>query len=413
MANHDEIQNLRDEAKGHFAEMRSILTENPEGLTAEDSQAYDRLESDHDAKMRAADAAERAVGAAAEVSGAEARSLALPGAEAQAIEGEVRGEMVRANGTDEYRHAFEKFVRGDMDGETRAALVKGTAANGGYLVPETWGNELIRSLVSVSPMLGKARSYQTASGEKFHVPVVTFDAATAPLNQPNLKAAAIAEGGAYVETEDTFTEAVFQAFKFGTIAKVSDELIRDSYQNIDQIIREQATATLGYTIGSSVATGSGSSAPQGYSKAATGVTTAGAAAITASELISAQHAIGVPYRSGAEWFVSDSALQAIRKLTDSNGRFLMQWDFSQDATPTLLGKPVNVDPFLPALTATNNAIVYGNANLGFGVRRVAGINLRVLTEAYAANGYIGYRLDCSLDSRLLDPAALVSITQHA
>ena len=409
----DEIARLRGEADAKLSEMRSVLDANPEGLGAEASEKYDRIEADYDAKLRSISAGEKVLEASAEVTPAEARSIALPAVDPVAVDGdEDTVEELRGNATAQYERAFSKFLRRDESPETRAAMNKGTSAQGGYLVPETWGNELIASLVAQSPALGLARQFQTSSGEFFHIPVVNYQ--SIPTQQPNLAAALIAEAGSYTETEDTLTEVKFGAYKYGTVAKVSDELIRDSIFNVDQFIREQAAKALGYQIGSLVATGDGSSKPTGYNTSTNTVTAASTTAITADELISVQHQIGVPYRNNAAWLMSDSALQAARKLKDSYGRYLLQtdWATSTPGAPNiLLGKPVYVDPFLPAVATGAKHTVYGDLSVGFGVRRVAGINIKPLLELYAANGQIGYRIDVSIDSKLLDTAALAVYKQ--
>jgi HK97 family phage major capsid protein len=401
---------LKIEAGKLLAEMRTMLDENPTGFDSETSEKYDRIESDHDAKVRAIEARDRLAERSVEIADEEARSVALGAGEDVDLGAEKR-DSVAPTATAEYRNAFERFIRNDVTDEVRAAMSKGTSSTGGYLVPEEWGNSLITSLVAQSPVLGLARSFVTSSGDKMHFPVVTFDSGTAPLNQPNLKAAAIAEAGTYAETEDTVSEIQFSAYKYGTVARASDELIRDSLFPIDNLIREQATKTLGYTIGSVVATGSGSSAPQGYNNASISTTAASSSALAADELITVQHSIGVPYRQNAQWVMSDSALSAVRRLKDSSNRYLLQWDYAAGAPQTILGKPVTVDPFLPAVATGAKHTVYGDFNAGFGIRRVAGINIRTLFEQYALNGQIGWRIDVSLDSRLLDPAALAVYKQ--
>jgi len=409
----NELDRLRGEAEAKLAEMRSVLDENPEGLGAEASEKYDRIEADYDAKLRSINAGEKVIAASAELTPAEARSIALPAVDPVAVEAdEDDAEELRTEQTAAYERAFSKFLRRDESPEIRAAMNKGTAAQGGYLVPETWGNELISSLVAQSPVLGLARLFQTSSGENFHIPVVNYQ--STPLQQPNLAAAAIAEAGSYAETEDTLTEVKFSAYKYGTVAKVSDELIRDSLFNVDQFIREQAAKSLGYQVGSIIATGDGSSKPTGYNTGSNTKTAASASVITADELIDVQHKIGVPYRNNAVWVMSDGALQSARKLKDSYGRYILSNSWTEDAPGAparLLGKPVYVDPFLPAVATGNAHTVYGDFSVGFGVRRVAGINIKPLLELYAGNGQIGYRIDLSLDSKLLDTAALAVYKQ--
>ncbi len=405
-----ELSKAREEATRLFNEMRSILDENPNGLDAETSEKYDRIEADHDAKFRMIQAAERLDSREGDLSAAEARSLALPAVEPQAIEASDEPvDEERATATTGYRAAFSKWLRNPQAPETRAALNKGTSSQGGYLVPETWANDLIVSLVAQSPILGLARQFVTGTAQPFHVPFVNY--VSTPLQRPNLQTALITEGGSYVETEDTLGEAKFQSYKYGTVAKASDELIRDSLFNIDEFIRSQAASTLGYSLGTTLATGTGSSQPTGYNTSTNTVTAASATVITADELISVQHQIGVPYRANAVWSMSDSALQAARKLKDSYGRYLLQWDYSAGQPPTILGRPVYVDPYLPTVATGNAHTVYGDFSRGFGVRRVADINVKVLYELYAGSGQIGYRVDLNWDSKLLDTAALAVYKQ--
>jgi len=404
------MEDLKIEAGKSFNEMRRLLDENPNGFNAETSQEFDRVEAAHDAAVRALEAEKRLAAKSVEIPADEARNLALAGGEEVVLddaEGDV--EVARPESTEAYRSAFMKFLRNP---EVRATqLNKGTSSAGGYLVPEQWGNQVIDSLVAESPLFGLAKSYVTSSGQKLHIPVVNYQ--SRPLQAPNLAAGDVSEGttsgtSTFTETEDTFTEVAFGSYKFGTVTVVSDELIRDSLFPVDELIRTQAAKALAYKAGSYVAAGTGSSQPQGINQAGNilQAATGNSTKVVADDLIALQHKIGVPYRQNAQWVVSDSAYQAIRKLADTNGRYLLQWDYAAGAPATLLGKPISVDPYLPALAASAKHTVYGDINAGFGIRRVAGINIRVLFEQYALQGGIGYRIDMSMDSRLLDTAAL-------
>ena len=404
------MEDLKIEAGKSINEMRRLLDENPNGFDAETSQEFDRVEAAHDSAVRALEAEKRLATKSVEIPAEEARGLALAGGSDVVLDdtdGDV--EVARPESTPAYRAAFMKFLRNP---EVRATqLNKGTSSAGGYLVPEQWGNQVIESMVAESPLFGLAKSYVTSNGQKLHIPVVNY--VSTPLQSPNLATAKVDEGttagtSTYTETEDTFTEVAFGATKFGTVTVVSDELIRDSLFPVDELIRQQAAKALAYKAGGFVAAGTGSSQPQGINQAATVLQAASGntTSVVAADLIALQHKIGVPYRANAQWVVSDSAYQAIRSLKDTNNRYLLQWDYAAGAPATLLGKPISVDPYLPALAASAKHTVYGDINAGFGIRRVAGVNIRVLFEQYALQGGVGYRIDMSLDSRLLDSAAL-------
>ena len=404
------MEDLKIEAGKSINEMRRLLDENPNGFDAETSQEFDRVEAAHDSAVRALEAEKRLATKSVEIPAEEARGLALAGGSDVVLDdtdGDV--EVARPESTPAYRAAFMKFLRNP---EVRATqLNKGTSSAGGYLVPEQWGNQVIESMVAESPLFGLAKSYVTSNGQKLHISVVNY--VSTPLQSPNLATAKVDEDttsgpNTYTETEDTFTEVAFGATKFGTVTVVADELIRDSLVPVDELIRQQAAKALAYKAGGFVAAGTGSSQPQGINQAATVLQAASGntTSVVAADLIALQHKIGVPYRANAQWVVSDSAYQAIRSLKDTNNRYLLQWDYAAGAPATLLGKPISVDPYLPALAASAKHTVYGDINAGFGIRRVAGVNIRVLFEQYALQGGVGYRIDMSLDSRLLDSAAL-------
>ena len=393
---HEKITELKQEAAHQLAEMRQILdAAGDEGLTAESAVEYDRREADHDAKLRQAERLERVAGIAAEPSFAEGRSLALPQVDEVSVDDE--GSVTEAR-TD----AFERLLRsGGQDTEARATMKVGTDSVGGYIVPEEWEQSLVRSLALQTALFDKAQIIASSNGVPLHIPTVTTDESTA----------LVAEEGSFAEVAPTLSEVVLNAYKYGHIVRVSDELLADSLFDIAAFVRTQAARIVGSQIGAVLATGTGSSQPQGISKCTVGITAASTTATTADEVIDTQHSLSAPYRNSAAWFVNDTWLRTVRKLKGSgSGDYLLQPGLSAGAPATLLGSPVFIEQ-LDAPAAAKVVAVYGDAN-AFAIRRTP-VNVTVLRETYAASGQVGFKVDLRIDSKIVDTAGLRSLKQAA
>ena len=391
------IAELRGKAAHQLAEMRRILdTAGNEGLSAEAANEYDRRETEHDALSHQADAEERLAGLTPEPTAAEARAIALPQADRVDFGGDVESASDENN-------TFERFLRSrGTDLEARANLKVGTDSAGGYLVPKDFSDQVVSSLVLQTSLLDVANVITTSGGNAFQVPIISTDEVTA----------AVAEEGTYTQVAPTIGQAQLGAYKAGHIVAVSDELLADSGVNLADVIRRQSVKVIGSQLATWLATGNGSTAPQGINACTVGVTTASTTAITANELIDTQHSVAAPYRATSAWFMADSALKAARQLKDTNGQYLLQPSLQAGIPATLLGNPVYVEA-LDAVAAGKVVAVYGDANAGFLVRRAGGVNIKVLNETLAASGQVGFRVDVRIDSKITDASALRSLKMKA
>lgn len=396
MSNIDKITELKLKAAHQLAEMRRILDENngEGGLTAEQAAEYDRREADFEATTALAEREERAAGISPEPSFTEARSIALPTDEDVLVDEGVQVEEKRSD-----VELFDRFLRSKgQDVEARATMKVGTDSAGGYLVPDEWSDQIVKSLIEQTSLLDVANVLRTSAGNPIHIPIVTADEVTA----------AIAEEGDYSDLASTLSEAVLGAWKAGYVVKVSEELVSDSAFDVSSFVRDQAARSIGKKLSAWLVTGAGTTEPQGIAKATVGVTTASSTAITADELIDQQHKVTAPYRASAHWFLADSALKLARKLTGSgSGDYLLQPGLSAGAPATLLGNPVHVEAF-DAVAAGKIVGVFGDPR-GFTIRQAGGINVRVLDQTFAETGQVGYRVDIRIDSAITDTNALSAL----
>lgn len=385
----EKIEDLRVKHGQLLNEMRSTVDAAGDTLTAEDSEKLEKLDTEIDAVERSIKAQDMVAARSDLPSVEEIRSAALPAVEPTGFE---RSEPM----TEE--RAFTAFLRSQgEDVEARANLVAGTDANGGYLVPESWSNELIRELALQSPVLNLAKIIQTTGGDTFNQPVVA-----------NAQSYAItAEEGAISASADTFTNVAFGAYKLAAIIKVSNELLADSAYDIDAEVRDGAAEALGDSLAAYLATGTGSSQPQGIKGATTGKTAASTTAVTSDELLDLVYSVNQRNRANGAFVCSTDLLKAVRKLkTSTGGDYIWQPSYVDGQPATLLGYPVYEDGKLEALTTGKTVAVFGDFRRGFGIRRAGQVEVAVDPSVYFANDQVAYRVKLRVDSKILAGDAL-------
>ena len=79
---------------------------------------------------------------------------------------------------------------------------------------------------------------------------------------------------------------------------------------------------------------------------------------------------------------------SLKKLKDSNGRYLLQDDVTGEFPYRLLGKPVYLSDNMPKLAAGASAVLYGDYS-GLSVNLREDISIQVLREKYATQHAIG------------------------
>ena len=390
----DKITELRHKAAHQLAEMRRILDEN-ETLTAEQAAEFDRREAEHDATNETINRLERVAGIAPEMKADEARSLAFGDDEPVVIDEGVAVEEKR-----DARAAFNDFLRSKgADVEARATLTKAGSGTGAEWVPQSWSNELIQSLVLQTRLFDLSNVLNTSDGNVINLPVSTADEAIA----------LVAEEGTYTNPAPTSSSVAVGAYKYGAIVKISEELLVDSAFDVSTYVQRQVSRYLGNQLGAVLATGTGSSQPQGISKCTVGVTAASTTATTADEIYDVQHSLSAPYRASAAWFVNDSWLKAVRKLKASgSGDYLLQPGLSAGTPATLLGSPVYIEQ-LDAPATGKVVAVYGDP-MGYTVRKTP-FQVTVLNERFADTGHVGFKVSTRLDAKITDSAALRSLKQ--
>lgn len=293
----------------------------------------------------------------------------------------------------------------------KRGLSKGTAAAGGYTVPEGFSGALESNLVDYSNVRGVCDEFTTDSGNDFPWPKE---------DDTSNEGEIIGENGEVNFADNTFDEVVFYAFKFSSKGiLVSYELLEDSAFDLDTFLGGQLGIRLGRIQGRRFTTGTGSGQPMGVVTASTlGVTTAGAAAFTAPELTRLAFSVDLAYRNGPKvgYMMHDSVVAYALLLVDGQQRPLLRESY-RDGISILAcnGFPVWTNQFMEPTVAA--VPVTAKKHVLFGdfskhkVRDVGAVRLRKLEERYAERDQVGFIGFQRADSRCVNTNAIKHLLQ--
>ena len=366
-------------------------------LSAEDDATYSRMEQDISDLGKEIARMERREALDAELN----RPMNKP-LTGKPMTGNDTAKTGRA--TDEYRQNFWNTMRAKAPmPSVLNALQIGTDSEGGYLVPDEFERTLVQALEEENIFRQLAKVIRTSSGDR-KIPVVATKGT----------ASWIDEEGAFVESDDAFSQVSIGAYKLGTLIKVSEELMNDSIFDLESYISAEFARRIGAKEEEAFFTGDGSGKPLGILAASggaeTGVTAASATAITADELMDLFYSLKAPYRKNAVWVLNDSTIKAIRKLKDNSGQDLWQPSLVAGTPDTILGRPVKTSAFMPAIGASQKTIAFGDFQY-YWIADRQGRSFRRLNELYAANGQVGFLGTQRVDGKLILPEAIKVLSQ--
>lgn len=276
------------------------------------------------------------------------------------------------------------------------ALSYGTTTAGGNLV----ANEMMSSFREAVKWYGSVRSVATvltpSTGAPLPVPVGDDTANTGEI---------VGEGSAVTTTADpVFNQTVLRPFKYSSKAViVSIELLQDSAINLAQYLGQALGTRIGRIQNLHYSVGAGTTLPFGVAtQAALGKTAAATNAITFDEIIDLYHSVDVGYRGrpGAGFMMNDSTAATLRKVKDSQNRYLWEMSLVAGQPDRIFGKPVYINNDLDAATATAKRVVLFGDFKSYVIAEVGGLTIlrsddvRILNHQVVFLGY--QRADAAL-----------------
>lgn len=298
-------------------------------------------------------------------------------------------EAKSSRASNAYKEDFGRHLRGKAP--IHNVLSESVDADGGYLVPEEFENQIIVGLDEANVIRSLAKVITTHHDRKI------------PIAVGHSTATWTAENAAFTESNPTFGQKQIDAFKLTDLIRVSVELLQDAAFPLEQYIANEFARAFGIAEEQAFCVGTGVNQPTGIftaSGGAVGVTSASATAITVDEIISLVYALKSPYRRNAKFLMNDATVSLLRKLKDNNGAYLWQPSVQAGQPDKLLGYDLYTSPYVPTVEAGAFAIAFGDfQNYWIGDR--AGRTVQRLNELYATNGQVGYVATERVDGKVI------------
>lgn len=392
-------------------------------MSAEERQTWDRINerlNDIDAEVKTLVDREEREREAAQVREINARIFGeAPKAARLDPNAELRAFLTGGRGS--YEVDIQPVIRerellrqGGGVAEFRALY--GDTGNSGSLVPTTLARTLYEYMeASIAMFRAPTTKLTTASGERLEIPRLTAH---------TIGTQVVAQGTAIGGTDPGFAKLALDAYKYGSLVSVANELLQDAAIDLAGFLGRDTGRALGRVIGADLVVGTGTNEPNGIMTAGSARVKTGGSLLTPSYdvLVNAVYSIADEYRQGgsAGWLMADSSAGTIRKLRDGAGGTIgaVLWEPSLtngliNGTPDrLLGYPVFTDPNVAAAGSNARTLAFGDMSAYY-VRQVGNPTI----EADASFGFdkdlTTFRAKWRVDGDLIDVDAVTVVLQNA
>lgn len=289
------------------------------------------------------------------------------------------------------------------DREKLQLLTEGTAAAGGYLVPEEFANMIIEDKRDVTVMRQLAQQ-MTISGDTFHLPTLEARPKAAWRSEAAVKATSTAQ----------FNELVFTPYSLAVIVGLSQELADDASMGVGGSIVNYVAGLMAQSLAEKEEeafwTGNGSGKPTGVNNYSFGSRDAGSTDAAFADAIKKTYwDLPQGYRRNAVWVGHQQAWARVNALKNSQNDYLLTM-VADGPTTRLGGAPVYEQNDLPT-----DVLFFGDFGYYMIVDR-QGITVDISTEATVAGSsafeknLVYVRAEQRVDGELTLTAAVRKIT---
>ena len=272
---------------------------------------------------------------------------------------------------------------------------EGTNANGGFICPDGLDKRVVELLTPRSTIRRNATIIQ-ASGKKYQRPYKKSGITSGWVGETSARTATDAQ------TYDMISAEVGELYAF---PQYTQNFLADTWYNVEQGFARDLAITFADKEETAFITGDGSNKPKGILGSTTTfgteddtqrdwnklqkVNTGSATGITLNSLYKIKDSLNYAYRSNAKWYMSTSTYTALQQaLVDTTQHGIFgRGDVSQNMPETLLGYPIEIDDYMPAVAANSYPIIFGDMRQGYAILERPGIG--VLRDMYSNKPYIG------------------------
>lgn len=308
---------------------------------------------------------------------------------------EERAEEVEAR-------AFVNYIKSQcgLPVEQRAGEQNFTIANNGAVIPTTIVNRIISKVKEMCPIFAKATHFSVKGTLKVPVYGLANTTHDIAVGYQTEFTDITADAGA-------FTSVDLTGFLAGALTLVGKSVINNSDIDVLSFIINEMSKKIALFLEKELINGTTDKAT-GALATTTTMVAGSISAISADNLIDLQAKIPSNYQANACWTMAPATFNALRKLKDGNGQYLLQSNFSQAFPYAILGKPVYLSENMPAIASAAKAILYGDY-AGLGVNMRQNIEMQILNEKYATMHAVGLVSWFEFDSDVIDHQQLAAL----
>lgn len=292
-------------------------------------------------------------------------------------------------------HNAEAFWR-DGDPDHIKAMNEGTDAEGGYLVPEDWRDELIRDPGVPGSVIRPFCRVIRTSRDAGNMP--TFG---------NVTWAGIDEGGAFTGAESTPTigQVAFTIWKTGGLVRTSTELLQDEAHNLPSVLAQVFNEAKGRYEDEQIIAGDGTTEPEGLRTASiTDVLMASATAVVAADVHKLYFALPQQFRQNSTFYSTSSMMQQLNGINSASNGQKFTIDLSSAPSDRFMGRPTALFDGTgwddaTAIAANEEVGAFGNFQNYYQIDRV-GVTIKRNDSLYMGTGQVGFFAEARQDGRV-------------
>lgn len=311
---------------------------------------------------------------------------------------------LKGNACFEHMNAEEKTA---FNEHRVKALTATTETGGGVFVTEDFQTEVIKKIANLAGVSAAVR-HQATSRDVVRWPYVKYTADNIDTSSLTLT---------YEDEPDTNTDT--DPSPFGSVAipvrrargsiKIARELLEDAVVDVMGLITGLISDKVNVDQDRQFTAGVGGKRPEGFLTNAD-IPTVGSGssgAFLPDPLITLVHTLPAQYAANARFMTSRLSMGLIRKLKDTQNRYLWEPSVQAGVPSTLLGYPIVGNEHMPAAAAGSKSLIFGDfKQLYMAVDRV-GMAIQRLDEKYADTDQVGFIFRLRFGGAVIAPWAAV------
>jgi len=298
----------------------------------------------------------------------------------------------------EYKQ-FDNIIRGIINEDT--PTTKGDMA---AIIPTTIWDRIIDQVIEICPIFERADRY--VLGGKLVLP--KYDAEHSSIVMDYADEGTDADSG-----KVTLSQVELNGFLGRCLAKISNSLINNTKFDVVGFVEAKMAQAIALFIEKELLKGTASKIEglRGIAADMT-ITTEAAGVVSVDDLMDVQDAVIDNYQPNSIWIMNRKTRNALRKLKDREGDYLLNRDLTAKWGYTLLGKDVYCSDAMDEAAAGNTAIFYGDFT-GLAVKISEQPNMMVLRERYAVEHQTGVLAFVELDAKVADTQKISKLVVKA